>query len=96
MHYEKIEESDFETMEQQRFNILINTVFIFSKAGRLDVVDKYAKLESRSHFNLHPLCVYLEFKILVDKEGARLISKIKGLIKAIELYQNGKWMSSVT
>jgi hypothetical protein len=47
MDYDGIEESDFYTLEQQRFNILIAAVFIFSKAGRLDVLGKYAGVESK-------------------------------------------------
>lgn len=44
INYHTIEESDFETLEKQRFTLLIRSVFALCKANRLDVITKFTKI----------------------------------------------------
>lgn len=83
VHFEDLPESDFDEVDLQRFDLLIQCVNILAKAGRLDVISKYHKIkEFRQQFDK-------------DKVGLELLQKVEVLIEAIENYQIGKWESAI-
>ena len=83
INLQEFEELDYLTVEQQRFPILVDLVFILAKANRFDVISKYFKLHSFDN----------AFKN--DKSGLNLIKNSESLVNAIEFYHRGKWESSV-
>ena len=89
------ENSQFETLDQQRFEYLIKSIFVFSKAGRLDVVSKYTCIKGTSSLAESNIYLGMSPKFQKDKNGLNMIEKAQSLIKAIECYQTGKWSTAI-
>ena len=81
--YKEFEDSDQDLDEYHKFPSLVELVFILAKTQRLDIISKYYQIKNSDKL------------FGKDKEGLKLIKKIKPLVEAIEYYHYGKWEKSI-